>query len=288
TGFAQWLRAQPQLLLTDTSMRDAHQSLLATRMRTRDILAIAPYYAHMVPGLLSLECWGGATFDVAMRFLKEDPWQRLARIRAAVPNIPLQMLLRASNAVGYTNYPDNVVRYFIEQAAANGLDIFRVFDALNDVDNMRVAMDGVLVSGALCEAAICYSGDLLDPNEDKYTLDYYVNMAQQLEAAGAHVLGIKDMAGVCKPGAATQLVTALREATSLPVHFHTHDTSGIAAASVLAAAEAGADAVDGALDAMSGMASQPNLGAVAAALAGSMRDPGIDRDALRQLSDYWE
>src|SRR5699024_4309210 len=170
TGFAPWLRAQPQLLLTDTSMRDAHQSLLATRMRTRDILAIAPYYAHMVPELLSLECWGGATFDVALRFLREDPWQRLARLRTAVPNIPLQMLLRASNAVGYTNYPDNVVRYFIEQAAANGIDIFRVFDALNNVDNMRVAIDSVLETGALCEAAICYSGDLLDPAEDKYTL----------------------------------------------------------------------------------------------------------------------
>jgi len=288
TGFAQWLRAQPQLLLTDTSMRDAHQSLLATRMRTRDILAIAPYYAHMVPELLSLECWGGATFDVALRFLREDPWQRLARLRTAVPNIPLQMLLRASNAVGYTNYPDNVVRYFIEQAAANGIDIFRVFDALNNVDNMRVAIDSVLETGALCEAAICYSGDLLDPAEDKYTLAYYLDLARQLQAAGAHVLGIKDMAGVCKPGAIHKLVTALRQEIELPLHFHTHDTSGIAAASVLAAVDAGVDAVDGALDAMSGLASQPNLGAIAAALADGKRDPGVERTALRQLSDYWE
>lgn len=286
--FSRWLQQQPQVFLTDTSMRDAHQSLLATRMRTYDMLEIAPYYARMAPQLLSLECWGGATFDVAMRFLKEDPWQRLARIRELVPNIPLQMLLRASNAVGYTNYPDNVVRYFIEQAAATGIDIFRVFDSLNNVDNMRVAMDGVLASGALCEAAICYSGDVLSPNEDKYTLGYYVDMARQLEAAGAHVLGIKDMAGVCKPAAAARLVTELKREIDLPIHFHTHDTSGIAAASVLAAADAGADAVDGALDALSGLASQPNLGAVAAALAGGARDSGVDGAALRELSDYWE
>lgn len=288
TGFAQWLREQPRVFLTDTSMRDAHQSLLATRMRSEDILKIAPYYARLAPQLLSLECWGGATFDVSMRFLREDPWQRLEGIRKAAPGIPLQMLLRASNAVGYTNYPDNVVRYFIQCAAATGIDIFRVFDALNNVDNMRVAMDGVLETGALCEAAICYSGDLSDPAEDKYTLDYYLDLAEQLEAAGAHMLGIKDMAGVCKPGAIARLVTALKQQTRLPIHFHTHDTSGIAAASVLAAVEAGVDAVDGALDALSGLASQPNLGAITAALANSPRDPGIDRAALRQLSDYWE
>ncbi|MDN5938344.1 MAG: pyruvate carboxylase subunit B, partial [Salinisphaera sp.] len=267
---------------------EAHQSRFAPRMPPRDMQEIAPYYARMAPGLLSLECWGGATFDVALRFLREDPWLRLARIREAVPNIPLQMLLRASNAVGYTYYPDNVVRYFIQQAAAAGIDIFRVFDSLNNVENMRVAMDGVLETGALCEAAICYSGDLTNPDEDKYTLAYYIDMARQLEAAGAHVLGIKDMAGVCKPAAAQQLVSALKNEIGLPIHFHTHDTSGIAAASVLAAVDAGVDAVDGALDALSGLASQPNLGAFAAALAGSERDPGVDRNALRQLSEYWE
>lgn len=287
-AFARWMREQPRVLLTDTSMRDAHQSLLATRMRSTDLLRIAPYYARLAPKLLSLECWGGATFDVALRFLREDPWLRLSRLREAIPNIPLQMLLRASNAVGYTNYPDNVVRYFVEQAAATGVDIFRVFDALNNVENMRVAMDGVLRTGALCEAAICYSGDLSDPAEDKYTLDYYLDLARQLEAAGAHVLGIKDMAGVCKPAAIRQLVTALRQEVGLPLHFHTHDTSGIAASSVLAAVDAGAHAVDGALDALSGLSSQPNLGAIAAALAHGPHDTGVDLDALRQLSDYWE
>jgi len=288
TRFAQWMRDCKQVLLTDTTMRDAHQSLFATRMRSHDMLAVAPHYARMLPGLLSMECWGGATFDVAMRFLKEDPWDRLARLREAVPNIPFQMLLRASNAVGYTNYPDNVVRYFVQQAAANGVDIFRVFDSLNWVENMRVAMDAVIESGGLCEAAICYTGDLHDPRRSKYDLKYYVDMARQLEKAGAHVLGIKDMAGVCKPRAARELVTALKQEVGLPIHFHTHDTSGISAASVLAAIEAGCDAVDGALDAMSGMTSQPNLGAIAAALAGSERDSGLDLAAMQSLSHYWE
>lgn len=287
-AFCRWVADQPQLLLTDTSMRDAHQSLLATRMRSHDLLQVAPAYARLTPGLFSLECWGGATFDVALRFLREDPWERLKGLRAALPNIPLQMLLRASNAVGYTNYPDNVVSYFIHQAAAAGIDIFRVFDALNNVDNMRVAMAAVLQTGAVCEAALCYSGDLLDPLEDKYTLEYYLELARQLQAAGAHMLCIKDMAGVCKPAAATQLVTALKRHVDLPLHFHTHDTTGIAAASVLAAAAAGADIVDGALDALSGLASQPNLGAIAASLAGSERDPGIALDGLQGLSDYWE
>ncbi|MCB1886371.1 MAG: pyruvate carboxylase [Rhodocyclaceae bacterium] len=288
TRFAQWMRDCKQVLLTDTTMRDAHQSLFATRMRSHDMLAIAPHYARMLPGLFSMECWGGATFDVAMRFLKEDPWDRLGRLREAVPNIPFQMLLRASNAVGYTNYPDNVVRYFVQQAADNGIDIFRVFDSLNWVENMRVAMDAVIESGGLCEAAICYTGDLHDPTRSKYDLKYYVDMARQLEKAGAHVLGIKDMAGVCKPRAARELVTALKQEVGLPIHFHTHDTSGISAASVLAAIEAGCDAVDGALDAMSGMTSQPNLGAIAAALAGSKRDPGLDLAAMQSLSHYWE
>ena len=286
--FARWMRAAPRALFTDTTMRDAHQSLFATRMRSCDMLAIAPHYARLAPELLSLECWGGATFDVAMRFLKEDPWERLAALRQRVPNILLQMLLRSSNAVGYTNYADNVVRHFVQQAAAGGIDLFRVFDSLNWVDNMRVAMDAVIETGMLCEAAICYSGDLFDAARPKYNLKYYVAIAKQLEQAGAHILGIKDMAGVCRPRAARELVRVLREETGLPVHFHTHDTSGIAAASVLAAIEAGVDAVDGALDAMSGLTSQPNLGAIAAALAGSEHDPGLNLDHLQALSRYWE
>jgi pyruvate carboxylase len=287
-GFAAWMKAQDRVLLTDTTMRDAHQSLFATRMRSYDMLAVAPYYARLVPNLLSLECWGGATFDVAYRFLNEDPWERLQRLRAAIPNIPFQMLLRASNAVGYTNYSDNVVAFFVEQAARNGVDIFRVFDSLNWVENMRVAMDAVIASGAVCEGSICYTGDLLDPTRPKYNLKYYVDIAKQLEKAGAHVLGIKDMAGVCKPRAIRALVTALKQEIGLPLHFHTHDTSGIGAASVLAAVEAGCDAVDGALDAMSGMTSQPNLGSIVAALAGGEHDPGVAQDALRGLSHYWE
>ncbi|MCG3170115.1 MAG: 4-hydroxy-2-oxovalerate aldolase [Pseudomonadales bacterium] len=286
--FAAWMRDHGPVLLTDTTMRDAHQSLFATRLRSHDMLEIAPYYARMLPGLFSLECWGGATFDVALRFLKEDPWERLQRLRAATPNVLLQMLLRASNAVGYTNYPDNVVRHFVHQAAREGIDLFRVFDSLNSIDNMRVAMDAVLESGALCEAAICYTGDIFDTSRPKYALDYYLRLARQLEAAGAHILAIKDMAGVCRPRAARELVRALKQETGLPIHFHTHDTSGIAAASVLAAVEAGCDAVDGALDAMSGLTSQPNLGAIAAALAGTARDPGIDAQALQDVSQYWE
>lgn len=286
--FAEWMKAQPQVLLTDTSMRDAHQSLFATRMRSHDMLAIAPHYARLAPQLFSLECWGGATFDVALRFLKEDPWQRLQRLRQAVPNILFQMLLRSSNAVGYTNYSDNVVRFFVQQAAKNGVDVFRVFDSLNWVDNMRVAMDAVIDSGALCEGTLCYTGDIFDASRPKFDLKYYVGLAKQLEKAGAHIIGIKDMAGVCKPRAASALVKALKEEVGLPLHFHTHDTSGIAAASVLAAVDAGCDAVDGALDALSGLTSQPNLGAIAAALKGSARDPGVDLAALQALSHYWE
>lgn len=287
-GFSDWMKAQPKVLLTDTSMRDAHQSLFATRMRTHDMLAIAPYYARMAPELFSMECWGGATFDVALRFLKEDPWERLQRLRQAVPNILFQMLLRASNAVGYTNYSDNVVRYFVQQAAANGMDVFRVFDSLNWVDNMRVAMDAVIESGALCEGTLCYTADIFDDSRPKFNLAYYIDLAKQLEKAGAHIIGIKDMAGVCKPRAITALVKALKEEVGLPLHFHTHDTSGIAAASVLAAVEAGCDAVDGALDALSGLTSQPNLGSIAAALKGSVRDPGVDLGKLQSLSHYWE
>ncbi|MCK9283190.1 MAG: pyruvate carboxylase [Rhodocyclaceae bacterium] len=291
--FAAWMREQKRVLLTDTTLRDAHQSLFATRMRTADMVAVAPHYARLLPELFSLECWGGATFDVALRFLKEDPWERLARLREAVPNILFQMLLRASNAVGYTNYADNVVRYFVRQAAQGidgrgGIDVFRVFDSLNWVDNMRVAMDAVIESGAVCEAAICYSGDLFDSSRPKYNLKYYVDMAKQLEKAGAHVIGIKDMAGVCRPASARALVKALREEVGLPLHFHTHDTSGGAVASVLAAIEAGVDAVDGAMDSMSGLTSQPSLGAIVAALEHGERDPGIDYRRIAPFARYWE
>jgi pyruvate carboxylase len=285
---ARWMREQPRVLVTDTTMRDAHQSLLATRMRTIDMTAIAPYYSELLPQLFSMECWGGATFDVAMRFLKEDPFERLAQLREQMPNLLLQMLLRSSNAVGYTNYPDNVVQFFVKQAAAGGIDVFRVFDSLNWVENMRVAIDAVLESGALCEAAICYTGNLVDPAERKYTLDYYVRMARELEKAGAHVIGIKDMAGLARPAAIRQLVKALREEVGLPVHFHTHDTSGISAASVLAAVDAGVDAIDAAMDSMSGLTSQPNLGSIVEALRHGERDTGLDPEHVRQVSNYWE
>ncbi len=286
--FASWMLDQKQVLLTDTTMRDAHQSLFATRMRTADMLPIAPFYASELSQLFSMECWGGATFDVALRFLKEDPWQRLAQLRERVPNILFQMLLRGSNAVGYTNYADNVVRFFVKQAASTGVDVFRVFDSLNWVRNMRVAIDAVGETGALCEGAICYTGDLFDGSRPKYDLKYYVGIARELQRAGVHVLGIKDMAGICRPQAAAALVKALKEETGLPVHFHTHDTSGISAASALAAIEAGCDAVDGALDAMSGLTSQPNLSSIVAALAGSERDPGLSLDRLHEASMYWE
>ena len=286
--FAQWMREQKRVLITDTTMRDAHQSLFATRMRTADMTRIAPYYARMLPGLFSMECWGGATFDVSMRFLREEPWERLSQLRSAVPNVLFQMLLRASNAVGYTNYPDNVVKQFVQQAADGGIDLFRVFDSLNWVDNMRVAIDAVRDTGMLCEGAICFTGDPFDPARSKYSLNYYVTMAKELERAGVNIIGIKDMAGVCKPAAARALVKALKDEVGLPIHFHTHDTSGIAAASVLAAVEAGCDAVDAAMDAMSGLTSQPNLGSVAAALAHTERDPGLPKDALFAVSQYWE
>jgi len=286
--FARWMLEQKRVLMTDTTMRDAHQSLLATRVRTIDLVQIAPYYSQLLPELFSMECWGGATFDVAMRFLREDPWQRLALLREKMPNLLLQMLLRSANAVGYTNYPDNVVRFFVSRAAARGIDVFRIFDSLNWVENMRVAIDAVLESGKLCEAAICYTGNLSDPHERKYTLDYYLRLARDLKAAGTHVLGIKDMGGLCRPEAARLLVKTLKDEIGLPIHFHTHDTSGIAAASVLAAVEAGADAVDCAIDSMSGLTSQPNMGSIVEALRFGPRDPGIDPARLRILSSYWE
>jgi pyruvate carboxylase len=286
--FAAWMLGEKRVLLTDTSMRDAHQSLLATRFRTRDMALIAPYYASLLPQLFSVECWGGATFDVAMRFLKEDPWARLAAFREAMPNLLLQMLLRSANAVGYKNYPDNVVRHFIAQASAGGIDVFRVFDCLNWVDNMKVTIEAVRAAGRLCEAAICYTGNLSNPRATKYDLKYYVGMAKELKAMGAHVIAVKDMGGLCRPHAAAVLTRALKEEVGLPLHFHTHDTSGIGAASVLAAVDAGADAVDGAIDALSGLTSQPNLGSIIEALRFGPRDPLVDPDRLRCISSYWE
>jgi len=286
--FAEWTRSQNQLLLTDTTFRDAHQSLMATRVRTYDMLAIANFVAHRLHNLYSLEMWGGATFDVALRFLLEDPWLRLRKLREAIPNICFQMLLRASNAVGYTAYPDNVVEAFIQEAATHGIDIFRVFDSLNWLPNMKIPMEAVRKTGRVCEAAVCYTGDILDPKRDKYPLQYYVRMAKELERMGAHIIAIKDMAGLCKPYAAYRLVKALREEVGLPVHFHTHDTSGINAASIMKASEAGVDAADGAVASMSGTTSQPNLNSVVAALAHTERDPQIDLDALNDCADYWE
>ncbi|CDX42514.1 Pyruvate carboxylase [Mesorhizobium sp. ORS 3359] len=286
--FAAWMREQRQVLVTDTTMRDGHQSLLATRMRTYDIVGIAGTYARALPQLLSLECWGGATFDVAMRFLTEDPWERLSKVREAAPNLLLQMLLRGANGVGYTNYPDNVVQHFVKQAASGGVDLFRVFDCLNWVENMRVAMDAVGAEGKLVGAAICYTGDILDPGRAKYDLKYYVGLAKELEAAGAHIIAVKDMAGLLKPAAARVLFKALREATDLPIHFHTHDTSGLSAATVLAAVESGADAIDAAMDSFSGNTSQPCLGSIVEALKGTERDPGLDPQWIRHISFYWE
>jgi pyruvate carboxylase len=285
---ADWMKAQTRLLLTDTTMRDGHQSLLATRMRSIDMIRVAPAYAANLAGLFSVECWGGATFDVAYRFLQECPWQRLRDLRKAMPNLLTQMLLRGSNGVGYTNYPDNVVREFVRQAAETGVDIFRVFDSLNWIENMRVAMDSVLENNRICEAAICYTGDILDPDRAKYDLQYYVEMAKELEEAGAHVLGLKDMAGLLKPAAARVLFKALKEEIGLPIHFHTHDTSGIGGATILAAADAGVDAVDAAMDAFSGATSQPCLGSIVEALAHTERDTELDIAAVREISNYWQ
>jgi pyruvate carboxylase len=285
---ADWLAAQTRVLMTDTTMRDGHQSLLATRMRSIDMINVADAYAANLPGLFSVECWGGATFDVAYRFLQECPWQRLRDLRARMPNIMTQMLLRGSNGVGYTNYPDNVVRFFVKQAAETGVDVFRVFDSLNWVENMRVSMDAVIEAGKVCEGAICYTGDILDPDRAKYDLGYYVAMGRELRDAGAHILGVKDMAGLLKPAAARVLIRALKDEVGLPIHFHTHDTSGIAGATILAACEAGVDAVDAAMDAFSGGTSQPCLGSIVEALRHTDRDTGLDIAAIREISDYWE
>jgi pyruvate carboxylase len=261
---------------------------MATRVRSYDMLATADAVARRTPNLFSLEMWGGATFDTAMRFLSEDPWERLRQLRARVPNICFQMLFRGANAVGYTNYPDNVVAGFVKHAAASGMDIFRVFDSLNYLPNLRVAMEAVNETHGVCEAALCYTGDILDERRDKFSLQYYVRMAKELERMGAHILAIKDMAGLCRPYAAAKLVKALKEEVGLPIHFHTHDTSGIAAASVLRAADAGVDIVDLALASMSGSTSQPNLNSVVAALQNTPRDPQLDVGTLNEFSDYWE
>jgi pyruvate carboxylase len=287
-GFAEWTAKQKHLLITDTTFRDAHQSLLATRVRSYDLLAIANFVAHRLHNLYSLEMWGGATFDVTMRFLHEDPFVRLRKLREAVPNICFQMLLRASNGVGYTAYPDNVVAEFIYEAAAQGIDIFRIFDSLNWLPNMKASMQAVRKTHSVCEAAICYTGDILDPKRDKYPLEYYVRMAKELEKMGAHVLAIKDMAGLCKPYAAEKLVKALRQEVGIPIHFHTHDTSGLNAASILKAAEAGVHVADAAISSMSGQTSQPNLNSIVAALRHTKRDTALDLDALNQCADYWE
>src|SRR5690606_25652239 len=286
--FAEWVRNEKRALITDTTMRDGHQSLLATRVRTYDIARIANSYAQALPHLFSLECWGGATFDVSMRFLTEDPWERLALVREGAPHLLLQMLLRGANGVGYRSYPDNVVKYFVREAARGGIDLFRVFDSLNWVENMRVSMDAVLEENKLCEAAICYTGDILNPERAKYDLKYYVDLAKEVEKAGAHIIAVKDMAGVLKPAAAPVLFKALREETDLPIHFHTHDTSGISAATVLAAIDAGVDIVDAAMDALSGNTSQPCLGSIVEALHGSERDPELDSQSIRRISFYWE
>ena len=287
SGLAEWVLAQERLLITDTTMRDAHQSILATRMRSYDIVEAAESYSANLPTLFSLECWGGASFDVAYRFLKECPWQRLRDIHARAPNIMTQMLLRASNGVGYSNYPDNVIQFFVSQAAKTGIDIFRVFDSMNWVENMRVAMDAVLDTGKVCEAAICYTGDIFNPDRSKYDLEYYVSIAQELRDAGAHILAIKDMSGILKPAAAAKLVKVLKEEIGLPLHVHTHDTSGMGIATVLAAADAGADIVDAAVDSFSGGTSQPCLGSILEALRRTPREPELDIGSVRELSEYW-
>jgi len=286
--FAAWARREKRLLLTDTTFRDAHQSLLATRVRTYDLLATAGAVARRLPNLFSIEMWGGATFDTAMRFLHEDPWQRLRQLRERIPNVCFQMLLRGANAVGYTSYPDNAIIEFVREAYQQGIDIFRIFDSLNSIENMRVSIDAVLESGAVCEAAICYTGDILDKRRPKYSLKYYVALTKRLEKLGTHFLAIKDMAGLCKPYAAFELVKILRQEVGVPIHFHTHDTSGINSASVLKAADAGVDIADGAISSMSGGTSQPNLNSIVAALRHTPRDTQLDIDALNECSDYWE
>ena len=288
-GFAKALREQRAVGVTDTTFRDAHQSLLATRVRTRDLVAVAPWQARLLPGMFSVECWGGATYDVALRFLGEDPWERLEKLRAAMPNQNLQMLLRGRNTVGYTPYPTQVTRAFVSEAAEVGVDIFRLFDALNDVEQMRPAIDAVVHdTESVAEVALCYTANLLDPNEKTYTLDHYLRLAERIVDAGAHILAIKDMAGLLRPAAAAKLVAALRERCELPVHLHTHDTTGGQLATLMAAIEAGVDAVDVANSAMSSTTSQPPMSALLMALDGTDRAPDIDPEAVLDLEPYWE
>ncbi|HVS35988.1 MAG TPA: pyruvate carboxylase [Gemmataceae bacterium] len=286
--FAAWVLAQQRLFVTDTTFRDAHQSLLATRMRTYDMLQIAPFYAARLSGLFSLEMWGGATFDVAMRFLRESPWDRLANLRESVPNILFQMLLRSASAVGYTNYPDNVVRAFVKESAQAGIDLFRVFDALNGLPNLELAIDAVRESGMICEAAVCYTGDVFDKNRPKYDLKYYLTLAKELEKRGANLLAIKDMAGLCKPYAARLLVRALKQEVGVPVHFHTHDCAGGQIASYIKAAEEGVSSVDCAMPSMAGMTSQPSMYALVEALRFQPRDTWLDREAMQEADAYWQ
>ncbi len=284
---ARWVLNQQKLLLTDTTMRDAQQSLMATRVRTIDMEKIAPAVAAYEKDLFSLEMWGGATFDTSIRFLKEDPWERLETLREKIPNIMFQMLIRGANGVGYKNYPDNVIRAFVTQAAKSGIDVFRIFDSLNWIQGMEVALDEVLKQGKVAEACICYTGDILDESREKYNLKYYTDMAKELEKRGAHILGIKDMSGLLKPMAAKKLVEALKYEISIPIHLHTHDTSGNGVAAILMAAQAGVDIADAAISSMSGLNSQPNLNSVVAALEHTRRESGLDADDIQKISDYW-
>lgn len=286
-GLVQWIKGQNKLLLTDTTMRDAHQSLLATRLRTDDMSRIAKATSYLAQDLFSLEMWGGATFDVAYRFLHEDPWERLRILREKIPNLLFQMLIRGANGVGYKNYPDNVVRALIQKSAENGIDVFRIFDSLNWNKGMEVAIDEVLKTGKVAEAVICYTGDILDNTRDKYSLDYYVKMAKEIEKTGAHILAIKDMSALLKPYAAYKLVSALKDAVDMPIHIHTHDTTGNGVATILMAAEAGVDIVDTAFNAMSGLTSQPALNSVVAALGNTLRDTKINLDDIEKINEYW-
>ncbi len=286
-GLVKWIKSQNKLLLTDTTMRDAQQSLMATRIRTRDMLKIAKAQAALGKDLFSVEMWGGATFDVAYRFLKESPWERLQELRTRMPNVLLQMLIRGANAVGYKNYPDNVIREFIKESAQSGIDVFRIFDSLNWLKGMEVAIDEVIKQGKVAEACMCYTGDILNTDRDKYTLEYYINMAKEIEKTGAHILGIKDMSALLKPYAALKLIRVLKNEISIPIHLHTHDTTGNGVATVLMAAHAGVDIVDTAFNSMSGLTSQPALNSVVAALQNTERDTYIDSDDIQKLSDYW-
>ena len=286
-GLVEWIKDQKRLLITDTTMRDAQQSLMATRVRTVDMEKIAPAVALYGQNLFSLEMWGGATFDTAYRFLKESPWERLETLRAKIPNIMFQMLIRGANGVGYKNYPDNVIRRFVKESAASGIDVFRIFDSLNWIQGMEVALDETLNQGKVAEACICYTGDILDSSRDKYNLDYYVRMAKELEKRGTHILGIKDMSGLIKPVAAKKLIDALKNEISIPIHLHTHDTSGNGVAALMMAGAAGVDIIDAAFNSMSGLTSQPALNSIVAAMEGTKRDTGIEPDGIQKISDYW-